>query len=187
MKLILSTSLETAKTALPSERCFSIVLLVFPWLAFPPFSLLGPWGPASSLDLFHASGDGGSMRTRNCQEPGGPRGGSAWPSFLRRQPATGFGRAAEEQLNQLQDFCSCVCSSFEFWLVIWLPLGVSATAQFPATTRHSCKIQLTQPEAMSVVAAHDRFGFLQNHGAWEQEACQQSGHRCHSWPSDSRQ
>ncbi|NQV11042.1 MAG: hypothetical protein HQ527_07745 [Cyanobacteria bacterium] len=58
LKLILSTSMETAKTGVAVGAVLSVVLLVFPWLAFP-LSLLGAVGAGkASLDLFHAFWDG---------------------------------------------------------------------------------------------------------------------------------
>ncbi|MCP9771221.1 hypothetical protein KBY66_01045 [Synechococcus sp. Tobar12-5m-g] len=58
LKLILSTSLETAKTGVAVGAVLSVLLLVFPWLAFP-LSVLGVVGAGkASIDLFHAFWDG---------------------------------------------------------------------------------------------------------------------------------
>lgn len=58
VRLVLSTSLESAKTGVAVGAVLSVVLLVFPWLTVP-LSLLGVVGTAkASLDLFHAFWDG---------------------------------------------------------------------------------------------------------------------------------
>jgi len=58
LKLVLSTSLETAKTGVAVGAVLSVVVLVFPWLAFP-LTLVGVVGVGkASLDLFHAFWDG---------------------------------------------------------------------------------------------------------------------------------
>ena len=58
VRLVLATSLESAKTGVAVGAVLSVVLLVFPWLAIP-LSLLGLVGMGkASLDLFHAFWDG---------------------------------------------------------------------------------------------------------------------------------
>lgn len=58
VRLVLSTSLESARTGVAVGAVLSVVLLVFPWLA-APMAVLGVVGSAkASLDLFHAFWDG---------------------------------------------------------------------------------------------------------------------------------
>ncbi|MEA5441133.1 hypothetical protein [Cyanobium gracile] len=58
VRLVLSTSLESAKTGVAVGAVLSVVLLVFPWLT-APMAILGVVGSAkASLDLFHAFWDG---------------------------------------------------------------------------------------------------------------------------------
>jgi hypothetical protein len=58
VRLVLSTSLESAKTGVAVGAVLSVVLLVFPWLT-APMAVLGVLGSAkASLDLFHAFWDG---------------------------------------------------------------------------------------------------------------------------------
>ena len=58
VRLVLSTSLESAKAGVAVGAVLSVVLLVFPWLTVP-LSLMGVVGTAkASLDLFHAFWDG---------------------------------------------------------------------------------------------------------------------------------
>jgi hypothetical protein len=58
VRLILSTSFESAKAGVAVGAVLSVVLLVFPWLT-APLALLGVVGTAkASLDLFHAFWDG---------------------------------------------------------------------------------------------------------------------------------
>ena len=54
VRLVLSTSLESAKTGVAVGAVLSVVLLVFPWLT-TPLAVMGALGSAkASLDLFHA-------------------------------------------------------------------------------------------------------------------------------------
>ena len=58
VRLVLSTSLESAKTGVAVGAVLSVVLLVFPWLT-TPLAVMGALGSAkASLDLFHAFWDG---------------------------------------------------------------------------------------------------------------------------------
>jgi hypothetical protein len=58
LRLVLGTSLESAKTGVAVGAVLSVVLLVFPWLA-APMAVMGVLGSAkASLDLFHAFWDG---------------------------------------------------------------------------------------------------------------------------------
>ena len=58
VRLVLATSLESAKSGVAVGAILSVVLLVFPWLTLP-LTLLGVVGTAkASLDLFHAFWDG---------------------------------------------------------------------------------------------------------------------------------
>ncbi|MDM7952733.1 MAG: hypothetical protein QUV07_05905 [Cyanobium sp. CZS 25K] len=58
VRLVLTTSLESAKTGVAVGAVLSVVLLIFPWLA-APMALMGVVGSAKvSLDLFHAFWDG---------------------------------------------------------------------------------------------------------------------------------
>ena len=58
VRLVLSTSLESAKTGVAVGAVLSVVLLVFPWLT-TPLAVIGALGSAkASLDLFHAFWDG---------------------------------------------------------------------------------------------------------------------------------
>lgn len=58
VRLVLSTSLESAKTGVAVGAVLSVVLLVFPWLT-APLAVMGAVGSAkASLDLFHAFWDG---------------------------------------------------------------------------------------------------------------------------------
>jgi hypothetical protein len=58
VRLVLSTSLEGAKTGFAVGAVLSVVLLVFPWLT-APMAVLGVVGSAkASVDLFHAFWDG---------------------------------------------------------------------------------------------------------------------------------
>jgi hypothetical protein len=58
VRLVLATSLESARTGVAVGAMLSVVLLVFPWLA-APLSIMGVVGTAkASLDLFHAFWDG---------------------------------------------------------------------------------------------------------------------------------
>ncbi|MEA5414104.1 hypothetical protein [Synechococcus sp. BA-132 BA5] len=58
VRLVLSTSLESAKTGVAVGAVLSVVLLVFPWLT-APLAVMGALGSAkASLDLFHAFWDG---------------------------------------------------------------------------------------------------------------------------------
>lgn len=58
VRLVLSTSLESAKTGVAVGAVLAVVLLVFPWLTVP-MALMGVVGSAkASLDLFHAFWDG---------------------------------------------------------------------------------------------------------------------------------
>ncbi len=58
VRLVLATSLESARTGVAVGAVLSVVLLVFPWLA-APMALVGVVGTAkASLDLFHAFWDG---------------------------------------------------------------------------------------------------------------------------------
>ena len=57
VRLVLSTSLESAKTGVAVGAVLSVVLLVFPWLT-TPLAVMGALGSAkASLDLFHAFWD----------------------------------------------------------------------------------------------------------------------------------
>ncbi len=58
VRLVLSTSLESARTGVAVGAVMSVLLLVFPWLA-APMAVLGVVGSAkASVDLFHAFWDG---------------------------------------------------------------------------------------------------------------------------------
>ncbi len=58
VRLVLGTSLESAKTGVAVGAVLSVVLLVFPWLT-TPMAVMGVLGSAkASLDLFHAFWDG---------------------------------------------------------------------------------------------------------------------------------
>jgi hypothetical protein len=58
IRLVLGTSLESARTGVAVGAVLSVVLLVFPWLA-APMAVMGVLGSAkASLDLFHAFWDG---------------------------------------------------------------------------------------------------------------------------------
>jgi hypothetical protein len=58
VKLVLGTSLKSAKTGVAVGAVLSVVLLVFPWLT-APMAVMGAVGSAkASLDLFHAFWDG---------------------------------------------------------------------------------------------------------------------------------
>ncbi len=58
IRLVLATSLESARTGVAVGAVLSVVLLVFPWLA-APMAVMGVLGSAkASLDLFHAFWDG---------------------------------------------------------------------------------------------------------------------------------
>ncbi|MCP9858938.1 hypothetical protein [Cyanobium sp. Cruz-8H5] len=58
VRLVLSTSLESAKAGVAVGALLSVVVLVFPWLA-APMVVMGVLGSAkASLDLFHAFWNG---------------------------------------------------------------------------------------------------------------------------------
>lgn len=58
IRLVLATSLASARTGVAVGAVLSVVLLVFPWLA-APMAVMGVLGSAkASLDLFHAFWDG---------------------------------------------------------------------------------------------------------------------------------
>jgi len=106
------------------------------------------------------------MRTQNCQVTvAATRAGLPGQLLSRRHRRAR--RGAQEQLNQPQDFCSRLALAVESGFDFGFAIRRSCTAPVPpATTRHSCQIQLTQPRGDGGVAAPRSLRLLQNSWAW---------------------
>jgi hypothetical protein len=93
VKLVLATSLESAKTGVAVGAVLSVVLLVFPWLA-APMAVLGAVGSAkASLDLFHAFWDGLDEEQKLQLTVAAHEAGVSLRSFFHNE-AEGVGRVA---------------------------------------------------------------------------------------------